>query len=168
MSKEAGFAPGQWVGRAIPVLIFTAECFSWYAVITTHFFGNAVEESLWATSYALAAVALLALARRVRGRLSKLVLAAGVGSLLYVAFMVFHDVPMYVSRLAADSAAGKQYLSLSAGVNDLLTRWVVTRSFEHWGPEMPWMSLYFTVCVWACLALCFAPLTSSDVKRLQA
>src|ERR1700753_2122362 len=29
-------------------LIVIAECFSWYAVLTTHYLGNAIENSIWA------------------------------------------------------------------------------------------------------------------------
>ena len=38
---------------------------------------------------------------------------------------------------------------------DAATRRVVTHDFGHWKDEMPWMSLYFTVAVWASLAICF-------------
>src|SRR6201987_1377273 len=34
-----------WV---IVPLILIAECFSWYAVLTTNYFGNAIENSIWA------------------------------------------------------------------------------------------------------------------------
>src|SRR5262249_60104219 len=32
-------------------LIFIAECFSWYAVLTTNYLGNAVENSIWAVVF---------------------------------------------------------------------------------------------------------------------
>src|SRR6202166_1549475 len=32
-------------------LILIAECFSWHAVLTTHYFGHAVENSIWAAAF---------------------------------------------------------------------------------------------------------------------
>src|SRR5580692_11962356 len=32
-------------------LIVIAECFSWYAVLTRHFLGNAIENSIWAVTF---------------------------------------------------------------------------------------------------------------------
>src|SRR5262252_4817485 len=32
-------------------LIVVAECFSWYAVLTTNYLGNAIENSLWAVAF---------------------------------------------------------------------------------------------------------------------
>ena len=34
------------------------------------------------------------------------------------------------------------------------TRWVVTHDLAEWKDEIAWMSLYFSVAVWASLALC--------------
>ena len=41
-------------------LILVEECCSWYAVITTNYLGNAIENSLWAVTFTLIAVALSA------------------------------------------------------------------------------------------------------------
>src|ERR1700737_3772173 len=32
-------------------LIIIAECFSWYAVLTTNYLGNAIENSIWAVTF---------------------------------------------------------------------------------------------------------------------
>ena len=42
-------------------------------------------------------------------------------ALVYVAFMVLHDVPMYVARWRAAEAAGQAYLPLREGLRDLAT-----------------------------------------------
>ena len=44
-----------WV---IVPLIVIAECFSWYAVLTTHYLYNAIENSIWAVVFFLVGVAL--------------------------------------------------------------------------------------------------------------
>lgn len=168
ISRALGFGLGTVVARVVVVLIAAAECFSWYAVISTNYLGNACEESLWATSYFLAAIALLLMARRTTGSLRRVAAAGSVGALVYVAFMVTHDVPMYLSRHAEDVLHPRAFFSLSQGVHDLLTRWVVTHRIEDWRAEIPWMTLYFTVAVWLSIALCLSPMTPDAVKRLQS
>jgi hypothetical protein len=141
-----------FVARAAVVLIAVAECCSWYAVITTDYTGNALEESLWALTCALVGVALALLAMKAAGMLGRVAAAGAGAALLYVTFMVTHDVPMYLERHREDILHPRTFFSLSAGVNDLLTRWVVTRDFADWRAEMPWMTLYFTVAVWLSIA----------------
>ncbi len=156
---------GRAVARAIVPLIVIAECFSWYAVLTTHYLGNAVEESLWTLSYSLVGLALLVMSRRASGALRGLCIASGIGALLYVSFMVTTDVPMYVGRLMEDAQSGRVYLSVGEGVRDLLSRWVVTHDPADWQTEMPWMTLYFSVAVWLSIALCLAPLTRQHLAQ---
>jgi hypothetical protein len=40
------------------------------------------------------------------------------------------------------------------GLRDVNTRWVVTHDLSEWKEEIAWMSLYFSLAVWASLALC--------------
>jgi hypothetical protein len=70
----------------------------------------------------------------------------------YVAFMGTVDIPMYVSRWLTDQANGREYLSLSEGLWDACSRWTVLQTWNAWHPEMPWMSLYFSVGAWCSLA----------------
>ena len=44
-----------WV---IVPLILIAECFSWYAVLTTHYLGNAIENSIWAVAFFIIGIGL--------------------------------------------------------------------------------------------------------------
>ena len=44
-----------WV---IVPLILIAECFSWYAVLTTNYLGNAIENSIWAVAFFLVGIGL--------------------------------------------------------------------------------------------------------------
>jgi hypothetical protein len=55
------------ISRMIVPLIALAECFSWYAVISTNFLGNVLENSLWTVAFALIAMALLRLVANFRG-----------------------------------------------------------------------------------------------------
>src|ERR1700722_4062538 len=43
---------------AIVPLILIAECFSWHAVLTTNYLGNAIENSIWAVAFLVAGIGL--------------------------------------------------------------------------------------------------------------
>lgn len=155
----------QVAAQAIVVLISIAECFSWFAVITTNYLGNTIEESLWAISYTLIGLSLLSFWKDF-GRLFKyLVSFAVIGCFLYVFFMTTVDVPMYFHRFQQDSADNKIHFTIWQGLIDLNTRWVVTHSIKDWFQEIPWMSLYFTNAVWVSIALCYLPLTETQLKK---
>ena len=134
----------RWVLGAIAV----AEVFSWYSVVTTHFLGNCIEESLWGLAFSAVTFALW----RSRNQLLAL------GTAAYVAFMACVDVPMYLGRLKAQLSQGQRYFGFWEGLLDLNERRVVSWSISDWEPEIPWMTLYFTVAVWVSIRLCrFAP-----------
>jgi hypothetical protein len=141
------------VSLAIVPLIMLAEGFSWYAVISTNYLGNAVENSLWALTFALVAAALLRLLHEFRGPVQYAIATAITGIALYLAFLCVVDVPMYLNRWRADILTGKELLGFISGFYDVSTRWAVTRDFAHWQDEIAWMSLYFSVAVWSSLAL---------------
>jgi hypothetical protein len=142
------------ISFAIVPLILLAECCSWYAVITTDYLANALENSLWAVAFSLVAVALLRLLIEFRGPVRLAMATALIGLAAYVAFMAVVDVPMYLARWQADEMGGKASLSLLAGLHDVSTRLVITRDIAQWREEIAWMSLYFSVAVWSSLALC--------------
>jgi hypothetical protein len=155
------------VSHTIVPLILIAELCSWYAVITTNYLGNAIENSLWAVTFTLIAVALARLLYEFHG-LARLVIGAtivGVGC--YLAFLVTVDVPMYLARWRADLAAGKELLGIFSGLYDLGTRWAVTHDFAHWHEEIAWMSLYFSFAVWSSLALCGFELVKHHLPRYR-
>ncbi len=141
------------VANAIVPLIALAEICSWYAVISTNFFGNVLENSIWTLTFALIGVALVRLLLSFHGPVRIAIAAAALGVACYVVFMSTVDVPMYFERWQADLADGKPLLGLSAGLHDLATRWVVTHRFTPWHNEIAWMSLYFSVAVWTSLML---------------
>lgn len=157
LGESTGTRIAVTVSRMMVPMIAVAECCSWYAVLTTNYAGNAVEESIWALSATLGTLSALAvwprLAPRHRWLLSPAI-ALGAG---YVLFMGTVDVPMYVTRFLHDQAQGRQYLTLGQGLRDASMRWVTTASWEEWKSEMPWMTLYFSVVVWASIALMHLP-----------
>jgi hypothetical protein len=141
------------ISRAIVPIIALAEACSWYAVITTNYLGNVLENSLWTAAFMLIAIALLDLLNRYRGAVRLAIMAAAVGIAGYVAFMATVNVPMYFARWQAEVAAGRQFFGLFSGLHDVATRWVVAHDAARWDGEITWMSLYFSAAVWTSLLL---------------
>ena len=142
------------VAWAILPLILIAECFSWYAVLTTNFLYNAIENSLWAAAFFLVGIGLCRLLPEFHGAVRAVLILSIAGIVAYLAFLVTVDVPMYFGRWRTNLAEGNQLLGLIEGLRDVSTRWVKTHDIAHWRGEIAWMSLYFSGAVWASLALC--------------
>ena len=140
-----------WV---IVPLILIAECFSWYAVVTTNYLYNAVENSIWALAFFIAGVGICRLLPEFDGALRVVLISSLVGIVVYLAFLMTVDVPMYLKRWRADVARGIRGLGPLEGFRDVSTRWVVTSDLSEWREEIAWMSLYFSAAVWASLGLC--------------
>jgi hypothetical protein len=140
-----------WV---IVPLILIAECFSWYAVLTTHYLHNAIENSLWAVAFFIIGIGLCRLLPEFDGPARAVLVITMVGIAAYLAFLVMVDVPMYLGRWRAGLADGSPLLRPLEGLRDVSTRWVVTHDLAEWKDEIAWMSLYFSAAVWASLALC--------------
>ncbi len=140
-----------WV---IVPLILIAECFSWYAVLTKNYLGNAIENSIWAVAFLVVGIGLCRLLPEFNGPVRLALIVAITGIAAYLAFLMTIDVPMYLSRWQADLADGSKPLGALEGFHDVRTRWVVTHDFAQWKDEIAWMSLYFSAAVWASLALC--------------
>jgi hypothetical protein len=140
-----------WV---IVPLILIAECFSWYAVLTKNFLGNAIENSIWAVAFFIAGIGLCRLLPEFDGPVRVVLAVAITGIVGYLAFLMTVDVPMYLNRWRTDVAGGSRLLSPLEGLHDVSTRWVVTHDFAEWKDEIAWMSLYFSMAVWSSLALC--------------
>src|ERR1700686_5933729 len=140
-----------WV---IVPLILIAECFSWYAVLTTNYLGNAIENSIWAVAFFIVGIGLCRLLAEFNGPVRVVLAIAIIGIAGYLAFLMTIDVPMYLSRWRTEIAVGSKPMRPLEGLRDVGTRWVVTHDLAEWKDEIAWMSLYFSAAVWASLALC--------------
>jgi hypothetical protein len=135
-------------------LIVVAECFSWYAVVTTNYLYNAIENSIWALAFFIAGVGICRLLPEFDGAVRVVLAVATFGIAVYLAFLMTIDVPMYLKRWRSDAALGNRGLRPLEGLRDVSTRWVVTHDLAEWRDEIAWMSLYFSLAVWASLGLC--------------
>jgi hypothetical protein len=141
------------VAWVIVPLIIIAEICSWYAVITTNYLGNAIENSIWAVAFLVVGIGLCRLLPEFNGPVRLALVIAITGIVGYLVFLVTVDVPMYLGRWRAGHPHGKLF-GLLEGLRDVSTRWVVSHDIRHWEGEIAWMSLYFSAAVWASLALC--------------
>jgi len=151
MTNSTTAVTAAWI---ILPLILVAECFSWYAVVTTNYLFNAIENSLWAVAFFIAGIGLCRLLPEFGGAVRVVLAVSSVGIAVYLAFLMTVDVPMYLKRWRADIAAGNKRFGALEGLRDVSTRWIVTHDLTEWREEIAWMSLYFSVAVWSSLALC--------------
>jgi hypothetical protein len=142
------------VAWVIVPLILIAECFSWHAVLTTNYLGNAIENSIWAVAFFIVGIGLCRLLPEFDGLVRVILAITIIGIAGYLAFLMTIDVPMYLSRWRAEIAVGSKPMRPLEGLRDVSTRWVVTHDLAEWKDEIAWMSLYFSAAVWASLALC--------------
>jgi hypothetical protein len=135
-------------------LIVIAECFSWYAVLTRNYLGNSIENSIWAVAFFIIGIGLCRLLPEFDGPVRMVLAIAVIGIAGYLAFLMTIDVPMYIRRWRTEAGDRGKFMRPLAGLYDVSTHWVVTHDLAEWKDEIPWMSLYFSVAVWASLALC--------------
>jgi len=135
-------------------LIIIAECFSWHAVLTRNYLGNAIENSIWAVSFFIVGIGLYRLLPEFGGPVGVVLVVAIIGIAGYLVFLAAIDVPMYLTRWKSEGGARIGPLKPLEGLWDASVRWVVTHDIAQWKGEIAWMSLYFSVAVWASLALC--------------
>jgi len=155
------------IAWAIVPLIVVAQCCSWYGVLTTNTLANAIENSIWAAAFLVVGIGLCWLLPEFDGLVRLALVVAIIGIAAYLAFLITIDIPMYLDRWRDGPADGSKVLSPLEGLRDASTRWVVTHDFAQWKDEIAWMSLYFTVAVWASLVLCLVYLLGDHLPRYR-
>jgi hypothetical protein len=168
VATAAGSGLARQISRTLVPMIVLAELFSWSAVLTTNNLLHAIENSIWTLGAVLAAAVVVSVRPLLDENGRRFAAAALACAAGYVAFMAITDVPMYLARWQADVAAGHQYLQLHTGMHELLERCVVTRDWNAWGQDVPWLSLYFTIAVWISIALAHVPPLGGAGRPLRA
>ena len=155
LSAQTGNASLHVVGWSIVPLIVLAQVFCWHAVISLNHLGHAIEEILWSVLAFLVALSLGLTAGQMPADsriLSRFGMVACAGAAV---LMLAVDVPMYLARWRHARRTGVRYLSLVEGLRDALQRRQTAHRWSEWRPEVPWMSLYFSVGVWLSFCLVF-------------
>lgn len=134
-------------------LIALAELSCWYAVITTANVGQVLEALLWTATGALAVVGMWLLLPTASGLQRRMLLIWSIAGAAYVTFMCWYDLPMYWARWRADQAHPRPFFGLTQGLLDAAERRIVSYRWADWRGEIAWMSLYFSVAVWASVSL---------------
>ena len=143
------------VAWLIVPLIVVAQVCCWFAVISLNHLGHAIEEVLWSVMVCLVALGLWLSWGHMTADIRIL---SGVGMVACagaVLLMLAVDVPMYIARWRQGRISGARYLTVVEGLKDALRRRRVAHRWSDWRPEVPWMSLYFSVGVWLSLCLVF-------------
>lgn len=153
MGTAAGLPWVQSLPALVILLLAVAQLCCWWSVVALSHLGHAIEESLWAVTFALVGLAAWTCRPQLDGVLATTALLAVPACVAYVLFMVVIDVPMYLRRWRAGRAAGTPTLSLRDGFQDALQRRHPTRSWAVWRPEVAWLTGYFSLAVWGSLAL---------------
>jgi hypothetical protein len=148
-------------------LILVAQCFSWHAVLTRNYLGHAIENSIWGVAFFIVGIGLCRLLPEFDGTVRVVLVLAIIGIAGFLAFLATVDVPMYLTRWRAEVASGSRSLSPLEGLRDVSVRWVVTHDIAEWKDEIAWMSLYFSVAVWASLAMCVFYSFGGDLSRFR-
>lgn len=164
MGKSTGNKTITTLSKLIVPMLVVAECFSWYACTTGNFFGTIIEESLWGLAGTVLVLGFW-LARAyyngIQRKFINFVLAMGGG---YVVYMATVDVPSYISKFLADQAAGKQYDTIAQGLIEVATQRNLTHAYADWKYEMVWMTLYFSLAVWASMIMVNGPRMDKGLK----
>jgi hypothetical protein len=149
----------QLLSLLIVPVITTAQVFCWFGVLTLNHVYHAIEESIWAITSAAVACALSSFCTthysETNEKLFRTASMGRIGCLLYFAFMVTVDVPMYIEKWRHDKKTGstRKLMSVRAGSKDAWDRRFVTWDWKIWKPEVAWLTGYFTSAVWLSLAL---------------
>jgi hypothetical protein len=72
-------------------MILIAECFSWYGILTTHYLGNAIENSIWAVAFFVVGIGLCRLLPEFEGQVRVALVIAIIGIACYLAFLLTVD-----------------------------------------------------------------------------
>src|SRR3979411_3274997 len=130
--RTTGADPTLNAAWVIVPLILIAECFSWYAVLTTNYLYNAIENSLWAVAFFIMGISLCSLLPELDGPVRPVLTLTIIGIAAYLAFLMTIDVPMYLSRWRSEVADGSKPLRPLEGLRDVSTRWVGTHDLAEW------------------------------------
>lgn len=140
--------------------IILAQIFSWMGCLTKNNLWNATEESLWTFSFLILLVISIStynnmflLENTTKNESIKTFLLYFIfASVIYIGFMMWVDIPMYLNR-SKKYKHPKKKISLLGYVKDMAQCKKVTKSYNDWKDDMPWLTGYFTFAVWSSILM---------------
>ena len=127
----------------IMCLIFNAQIFCWYGVLYQKNIMHVIEESIWMFSIAYIGLCYLYFYNLIKNiNLKTYFLLAFICTSIYTIFMLFVDIPMYYKREQNEFKI-INYKSLYENVQDMASCTQISRSYNVWKDEIPWMTGYF-------------------------
>jgi hypothetical protein len=150
----------QYISILLVPAITIAQAFCWCGVLTLNHLYHAIEESIWAIAGGLLGCSFLsfALHHSENEVLVRLGFFGCISSILFCAFMVLVDVPMYFRRWKQGQQKVDQHrMFVRKGSLDAWHRRVVTADWDIWKEETVWLTGYFSSAVWLSLLLVHMP-----------
>lgn len=140
--------------------ITVAQMCCWCGVWTLESYWHAIEESIWAVMSLLLCGCFASIwVSNTEGApyeefISQLAVTGLIISLLYFAFMVTVDVPMYIEKSKQKVGQAKSKSSVRS-IKDIWSRRVITTNWKVWRHEAPWLTGYFSTAVWISMSLIY-------------
>jgi len=157
LGVHAGIAWVQMAAWVVPVFMIVAQGFCWHSVLTLNHITQAVESSLWAAGFAWIAALLSAVAMGSSGWVNALAVFGALGAMAFVSYVLCVDVPMYWHRYQQGRVQGLVYMRLDHGARDAWQRRVPAGSWAAWKADALWLTPYFSLGVWASIAMVCVP-----------
>ncbi len=134
-------------------LIAVAQTTCWLGVLTRNDLWHGAEESLWGVFMAGIVGAAVFVFPATRGLDAGALTVAALGALAGAFVMLALDVPMYIRRHRVAMEQGARFLGVRQGFLDAWRERRPTDAWDVWRHEVHWMTPYFSVCVWASIAM---------------
>lgn len=142
-----------YTSYAIVPVIVLAQSFCWYAALTLNHFWHGMEELAWVVMVLLAGSSFAIGYINLEGIYAALMVIGILGCIGSAYIMLAIDIPMYFSRKDDSVNSGIQFLTVSEGINDAMSRRVQTSDWEVWKKEALWITPYFTFGVWLSIGM---------------
>ena len=160
-ARGVGSRFGVAVAWLLVPLVVVAEVCSWSAILTTCYLGNVAEESLW-RSLRRCSLPPASSSGRVAGTCAGRSWPRRWPLASFILCLWYPWIFPCISLAGGPTRPAEGRTCARPGAERRLGARVVTFSWEQWRAEIPWMTLYFSVCVWWSLALVHAPRPEPD------
>ena len=149
------------LNNSLVYIITIAQFFCWMGIISKDANYNAIEESLWtifgSSKFIIYLILLLNINQLKQTKyvksIKRILPYILIFSFSYIFFMVNIDVPMYLKRAKVNKKNNIKYNDFVDGVNTLTKCQKITKSYQDWKEDIPWLSLYFSLSVWASIII---------------